>query len=83
MSSRPSQAHRERTPARDLRTALFRTTRIWLKSVFAGGLDLASEVDVFRREVEDIVVALQVGDLHSAALIQRAHISMSFEPRCA
>ena len=57
----------------------FRTTRIWLKSVFAGRLDLASEVDVFRREVEDIVMALQVGDLHSAALIQRAHISMSFE----
>ena len=57
----------------------FRTTRIWLKSVFAGRLDLASEVDVFRREVEDIVMALQLGDLHSAALIQRAHISMSFE----
>lgn len=57
----------------------FRTTRIWLKSVFADRLDLAAEVAIFRREVEDIVMALEVGDLHSAALIQRAHISMSFE----
>ena len=35
-------------------------------------------VDVFDREVHDILRALEVGDLHAAALIQRAHISMSF-----
>ncbi|MCV2865798.1 GntR family transcriptional regulator [Albidovulum sediminicola] len=57
----------------------FRTTRIWLKSVFARRLDLVEEVDVFRREVDDILRALRIGDLASAALIQRAHISMSFE----
>ncbi|MEZ5778642.1 MAG: GntR family transcriptional regulator [Paracoccaceae bacterium] len=56
----------------------FQTTRIWLKSVFASKIDLVEEVIVFNREVEDILTALRVGDLHAAALIQRAHISMSF-----
>lgn len=57
----------------------FQTTRIWLKSVFASRIDLADEVDIFDREVHDILRALEIGDLHAAALIQRAHISMSFE----
>ncbi|MCV2869068.1 GntR family transcriptional regulator [Defluviimonas sp. WL0002] len=57
----------------------FQTTRIWLKSVFASTIDLIDEVDVFCREVDDILRALRIGDLHAAALIQRAHISMSFE----
>jgi DNA-binding GntR family transcriptional regulator len=67
-------------PLREISERLyFRTTRIWLKSVFASRIDLGDEVDVFDREVHDILRALQVGDLHAAALIQRAHISMSFE----
>ena len=57
----------------------FRTSRIWLKSVFSSQIDLADEVDVFDREIHDILRALEVGDLHAAALIQRAHISMSFK----
>jgi DNA-binding GntR family transcriptional regulator len=57
----------------------FQTTRIWLKSVFASRIDLRDEVDVFDREVDDILRALEIGDLHAAALIQRAHISMSFQ----
>jgi DNA-binding GntR family transcriptional regulator len=57
----------------------FQTTRIWLKSFFASKIDLHEEVDVFNREVHDILSALEIGDLHAAALIQRAHISMSFE----
>jgi len=57
----------------------FQTTRIWLKSVFASRIDIADEVDIFDREVHDILRALEIGDLHAAALIQRAHISMSFE----
>lgn len=57
----------------------FHTTRIWLKSVFASRIDLVDEVDIFDREVHDILRALEIGDLHAAALIQRAHISMSFE----
>jgi DNA-binding GntR family transcriptional regulator len=56
----------------------FQTTRIWLKSVFASRIDLRDEVDVFDREVDDILRAIEIGDLHAAALIQRAHISMSF-----
>jgi len=57
----------------------FQTTRIWLKSIFASRIDLIEEVDVFCREVDDILRALKIGDLHAASLIQRAHISMSFE----
>jgi len=57
----------------------FQTTRIWLKSVFSSKIDLVDEVDIFDREVHDILRALEIGDLHAAALIQRAHISMSFE----
>lgn len=57
----------------------FQTTRIWLKSVFASRIDLVDEVVVFDREIDDILRAVRIGDLHAAALIQRAHISMSFE----
>jgi DNA-binding GntR family transcriptional regulator len=73
-------------PLKDICERLyFQTTRIWLKSVFASKIDLADEVDVFDREVHDILRALEIGDLHAAALIQRAHISMSFTRmrRCA
>ncbi|MCV2865812.1 GntR family transcriptional regulator [Albidovulum sediminicola] len=67
-------------PLREVSERLyFRTTRIWLKSVFASRIDLIDEVEVFCREVDDILRALRIGDLHAASLIQRAHISMSFE----
>ncbi|MCU0911340.1 MAG: GntR family transcriptional regulator [Rhodobacteraceae bacterium] len=67
-------------PLREISERLyFQTTRIWLKSVFASLIDLTDEVLVFDREIEDILRALRIGDLHAAALIQRAHISMSFE----
>lgn len=57
----------------------FKTARIWLKSFFASKIDLGDEVQIFDREVQDILRALELGDLHAAALFQRAHISMSFE----
>ena len=67
-------------PLREISGRLyFQTTRIWLKSIFASRIDLRDEVNVFDREIDDILRALEVGDLHSAALIQRAHISMSFQ----
>jgi DNA-binding GntR family transcriptional regulator len=67
-------------PLREISGRLyFQTTRIWLKSVFASRIDLRDEVNVFDREIDDILRALEVGDLYSAALIQRAHISMSFQ----
>lgn len=56
----------------------FQTTRIWLKSVFASLIDLRDEVAIFDREIEDILRAIVMHDLHAAALIQRAHVSMSF-----
>ncbi|SPH18188.1 hypothetical protein DEA8626_01720 [Defluviimonas aquaemixtae] len=70
----------ENEPLRAISERLyFRTTRIWLMSVFASKIDLRDEVDIFDREVHDVLRALEIGDLRAAALIQRAHISMSFE----
>lgn len=70
----------ENEPLRAISERLyFQTTRIWLKSVFASKIDLGDEVDIFDREVHDILRAVDIGDLRAAALIQRAHISMSFE----
>lgn len=67
-------------PLREISERLyFQTTRIWLKSVFASVIDIKDEVHVFDREIDDILRAVRIGDLHAAALIQRAHISMSFE----
>lgn len=61
---------------RDLSERLyFRTARIWLKSI--PNLVLADEVDIFRRELAETEAALRAGDLEAAALIRRAHISMS------
>jgi len=53
------------------------TTRIWLKSV--PHLNLSDEIDVFRREVADILDAMEVGDLEAVGYIRRSHISMSFK----
>lgn len=53
----------------------FRTTRIWLKTI--PRLDLADEVAVFVRELKETEAALRAGDLEAAALLRRAHISMS------
>ncbi|WP_347312781.1 GntR family transcriptional regulator [Defluviimonas sp. SAOS-178_SWC] len=67
-------------PLREIAERLYiRTARIWMKSVFASRVDLREEAETFRREIEDVLSALTIGDLHAAALIQRAHISMSFE----
>ena len=66
-------------PLREISERLyFQTTRIWLKSVFASVIDLSDEVRVFDREVDDIMAAIELGDMQAAALIQRAHISMSY-----
>jgi DNA-binding GntR family transcriptional regulator len=56
----------------------FQTTRIWLKSVFASLIDLQDEVMVFDREIDDVLRAIEMKDIHAASLIQRAHVSMSF-----
>jgi DNA-binding GntR family transcriptional regulator len=66
-------------PLREITERLYyRTARIWLQSVSASRIDLIEEARIFDREIEDVVAALGVGDLRAAALIHRAHISMSF-----
>jgi len=51
------------------------THRIWLTSV--PSLNLGDEIVVFRREIADILAAMEVGDLEAVGHIRRSHISMS------
>lgn len=66
-------------PLREICERLYyRTKRIWVQSALAAEIDLREEFDIFDREVEDVVAALEIGDLEAVANFQRAHISMSF-----
>lgn len=56
----------------------FQTARIWLKSMAAARIDVAAEVRIFADEIDEVLRALAIGDVRSAALIHRTHISMSF-----
>jgi DNA-binding GntR family transcriptional regulator len=63
-------------PLREISERLYyQTARIWLKSV--PHLNLRDEIIVFRREVADILAAMEVGDLEAVGFIRRSHISMS------
>lgn len=67
-------------PLREICERLFfQTSRIWLKSMAAARIDVAAEVRIFADEIVEVLRALAIGDVRSAALIHRAHISMSFE----
>lgn len=64
-------------PLRDISDRLyFLTHRIWLASV--PHLNLQDEIAVFRREVADILAAMEIGDLDAVGYIRRSHISMAF-----
>ena len=64
-------------PLREISERLYYlTTRIWLKSVTR--LNLPDEIAVFRREMADILAAMELGDLEAVGHIRRSHISMSF-----
>jgi DNA-binding GntR family transcriptional regulator len=64
-------------PLREISERLYYlTTRIWLKSVTR--LNLPDEIAVFRREMADILAAMEIGDLEAVGHIRRSHISMSF-----
>jgi DNA-binding GntR family transcriptional regulator len=69
-------------PLREISERLYyQTTRIWLKT--ASRLSqyeamLREEIEIFHREVADIVKAVEIGDLAVVGHIRRAHISMSF-----
>ena len=68
------------TPLREICERLFfQTSRIWLKSMDAAQIDVGTEVSIFADEIEEVLRALAIHDVRSAAMIHRAHISMSFE----
>lgn len=54
----------------------FLTTRIWVSSI--PEMDLSEEIAVFLREMEEVLYALQTGDIEAAGHVRCAHISMSF-----
>lgn len=67
-------------PLREICQRLYyRTKRIWIKSAMAAELDLHEEFYMFDRELEDIITALEIGDIEALGNIQKAHISMSFQ----
>lgn len=64
-------------PLREISDRLYHlTARIWLNSV--PRLNFGDEIEVFRREIADILTAMEIGDLESIGHIRRSHISMSF-----
>jgi DNA-binding FadR family transcriptional regulator len=62
-------------PLREISERLyFLTNRAWLKCV--PFFNLGDEITVFRREVADILAAMELGDLESIGYIRRSHIAM-------
>lgn len=67
-------------PLREIGQRLFfQTARIWLKAMAAGQVDVGVEARIFQSEIEEVLRALEIGDIRSAALLHRSHISMSFQ----
>ena len=65
-------------PLREISERLyFQTSRIVLKLM--PRLNLAEEFAAFRREMEDTLGAMEIGDLESVGYIRRSHIAMSFK----
>jgi DNA-binding GntR family transcriptional regulator len=63
-------------PLKEISERLYYLThRIWLTSV--PSLNLGDEIVVFRREIADILAAMEIGDLEAVGHIRRSHISMS------
>jgi DNA-binding GntR family transcriptional regulator len=64
-------------PLREISERLyFQTSRIVLKLM--PRLNLVEEFAAFRREMEEVLAAMEIGDLESIGHIRRSHISMSF-----
>ena len=67
----------ENEPFREISERLyFRTARIWIKSIDA--MNFAEELAIFRREVDDVLAAVETGDIAAVGHIRRSHISMSY-----
>jgi DNA-binding GntR family transcriptional regulator len=64
-------------PLREISERLYiQVARVVLKMM--PQLGLVEEFAAFRREMEEVLAAAEIGDLESIAHIRRAHISMSF-----
>jgi DNA-binding GntR family transcriptional regulator len=63
-------------PLKEINCRLYyQTTRIWLAMV--PHLNLPDEIVIFRREMTDILEAMELGDFEAVGHIRRSHISMS------
>ncbi|MEX3936917.1 GntR family transcriptional regulator [Paraburkholderia phymatum] len=54
----------------------FLAIRIWIKTLEADRLK--NEAHIFRQEIEDVLKAMEIGDLESVGYLHRTHLSMSF-----
>lgn len=54
----------------------FLAIRIWIKTLAEDRLK--TEAGIFREEIEDVLKALELGDLESVGYLHRTHLSMSF-----
>lgn len=67
----------ENVPFREISERLYyKTTRIWITSI--ASMDFEEEIQIFRREVADVLGAVEIGDLEAVGHIRRSHISMSY-----
>lgn len=65
-------------PLREISDRLYlQTSRIVL--MMMPRLNLAEELAAFRREMEDVLGAMEIGDLESVGHMRRGHIAMSFK----
>ena len=65
------------TPLREINDRLYYlSSRIVLTMI--PHLNLSDEVAIFNREMADIVMPAEIGDLAAVGHIRRSHISMSF-----
>lgn len=64
-------------PLRQISERLFfQTTRVWLQTV--AQLNLDEEIAIFRREIGDIIDAVELGEIAVVGSIRRSHIALSF-----
>jgi DNA-binding GntR family transcriptional regulator len=54
----------------------FLAIRIWIRTL--EGERIKTEAVIFRHEIEDVLSALEIGDLESVGYLHRTHLSMSF-----
>jgi len=67
----------ENAPLRAITELLYyKTNRVIVRMI--AHVDFPEEIEIFRREVADVLAAVEIGDLEAVGHIRRSHISMSF-----